>query len=117
MQDFRATRRVSESDGRTFLEAHKVCLVVNKGPKAGRTFDLTQPRITIGRADTAEIGLEDGKASRIHVVLTLNADAFELKDVNSTNGTWVNGRRVEACRLEDGDMIRIGDSLLRYVID
>ena len=70
---------------------------------------------TIGRAARADFIVDAPLVSRVHCRLTAGADALEVKDLDSTNGTFVNGERVtEPRRLEPGDVVRVGDSDLRY---
>ena len=68
---------------------------------------------TIGRVDGATVILpEDEQVSRVHATITRDASgAIRIED-SSTNGTYVGGKRIEASRLADGDVIRVGDSLL-----
>lgn len=68
---------------------------------------------TIGRADTCDLTLQDGKASRQHARIERREDNFWLVDLGSSNGVFVNEQRItEAALLAPGDQIRIGDSLL-----
>ncbi len=71
--------------------------------------------ITLGRED-CEVVLAGNTArvSRSHATVTREDGAVYLKDIGSTNGTFVNGRLIENCILQDGDEIRIGDFSLTY---
>ena len=73
---------------------------------------LAQGATTIGRVEGASIMLaSDGQVSRIHATITRAAGALRIAD-SSTNGTFVGGKRVTEAPLRDGDVIRVGDSLL-----
>ncbi|MEO5740439.1 MAG: FHA domain-containing protein [Vicinamibacterales bacterium] len=63
---------------------------------------------TIGRSPGAEFIVDAALVSRLHCQLTATADALEVKDLNSTNGTFVNGKRVKAAELRDGDKLSVG---------
>ena len=64
---------------------------------------------TIGRAPRADFIVDALMVSRVHCRVSVTSpDRLELKDLRSTNGTFVNGRRVEHARLAPGDLIRIG---------
>jgi pSer/pThr/pTyr-binding forkhead associated (FHA) protein len=64
---------------------------------------------TIGRAAGADFIVDAALVSRVHCRVTALADGqLELRDLDSTNGTFVNGNRVEVARLESGDRISVG---------
>ena len=63
---------------------------------------------TIGRSPGAEFIIEDALVSRVHCRLTATVDALEVKDLDSTNGTFVNGERVQTVELHDGDTLTVG---------
>jgi pSer/pThr/pTyr-binding forkhead associated (FHA) protein len=75
-----------------------------------RTFRLTQGAIrSIGRATGADFILDAALVSRVHCRLTVTGDGgLEVTDLESTNGTYVNGAKVAAARLADGDTLRVG---------
>ena len=93
-------------------------LRIEEGPGQGRTFVLSAGGVyTIGR-DGADIPLEDGKVSRKHAEIGLyGPGAWILRDLASTNGTSLNGRRVdEKTNLKHWDLIRVGDTRLRFAV-
>jgi pSer/pThr/pTyr-binding forkhead associated (FHA) protein len=63
---------------------------------------------TIGRSPGAEFIVDAALVSRLHCQLTATADALQVKDLDSTNGTFVNGRRVKAAELREGDRLSVG---------
>ena len=94
-----------------------VCLRVEEGVGAGTAINLSQGGVyTIGRENT-DLILEDEKVSRKHAELGLyGPGAYVLRDLASTNGTLVNGRRVsEKVKLQNGDLIQIGGTKIRFV--
>ena len=78
---------------------------------------LTKDRIVIGRQLDCEIHIDDLAVSGKHAtIITIMNDSF-LEDGGSTNGTYVNGSLVKKCPLKDGDMIGIGNHVLKYAKD
>ena len=93
-------------------------LTVLKSPSAeeGRELVLNAAPVTIGRARQNDLGLEaDEFASARHARFEPRRDGVWVEDVGSTNGTFVNGARLEEPRrLRPGDVVRIGDTDLRF---
>jgi transcriptional regulator with GAF, ATPase, and Fis domain len=91
-------------------------LYTPRTPTPGRTAPLFEgDACSLGRNVTApDVLLDDPCASRLHARIAWSAEqgAFRLEDAGSANGTFVNGVRVDAHTLADGDVLRIGDSLL-----
>ena len=87
-------------------------VLVVDGP--GTRHELSTGRNVIGRGTEADIRLPDTGVSRKHVDVVLDGGTATVEDLGSTNGTLVNGRRVSRHALSDGDVIRIGHSVLVY---
>ncbi len=87
-------------------------VLVVDGP--GTRHELSTGRNVIGRGTEADIRLPDTGVSRKHVDVVLDGGTATVEDLGSTNGTLVNGRRVSRHPLSDGDVIRIGHSVLVY---
>ena len=79
---------------------------------SSRTFSVDGRPLTIGRAPDNGLVLFDGRVSRHHARLYGRRGALLLADLGSTNGSWVNDRRVEEMALGEGDQIRVGDTIL-----
>jgi len=71
--------------------------------------------ITIGRDKAADIPVDDSKCSRIHCAIRYWDDIFILRDMHSSNGTFVNGNKIEVVQLHPGDVIKIGDTEIRVL--
>ncbi|MEO5666892.1 MAG: FHA domain-containing protein [Bdellovibrionota bacterium] len=92
----------------------KLALVADSGLNVGSVYPLSETRQVIGRRLDAAIPIDDGKASRDHALVDFRNGFFYLVDLGSTNGTYVNGRRVQhATRLSLGDHLRIGNSVFK----
>jgi hypothetical protein len=76
---------------------------------------LSRPITHIGRGLAADIRIADLRVSRRHAILAQRADCARVLDDRSSNGTFVNGRSVQGASLHDGDVIRVGPLVLRYV--
>ena len=78
------------------------------------THELGEDQITIGRLADNMIQIDDPSVSSHHAQLTLTGGDYHLKDLNSTNGTRVNGSTVAEAQLHDGDHVRFGKIETRY---
>lgn len=70
--------------------------------------------LTIGRVKGCELVLDDPKASRQHARLIVESSVVEIEDLDSSNGTLVNGKLIQRRMLRSGDVIQIGTSLITY---
>jgi hypothetical protein len=80
----------------------------------GRPIPVSTPVFVLGRGAEADLRLPDTGVSRRHAELHLQDGTVTLVDLSSTNGTTVNGRRVDRARLTDGDRIGVGATVLVY---
>ena len=87
------------------------------GSQPPKEWVLDSGRLVMGRLPTCEISLNDANASRQHAELVKREDGWWLVDLDSTNGTFVNGSLVKERRLGPGDRIQIGSSRLEFVTE
>lgn len=99
----------SEQTERTPIAGPRI--TIKKGVGAGTTFPLAK-KMLIGRSDTNQIVLKDTKVSRQHAELSWVKKQCTVKDLQSSNGVFINGERVQAATLHDGDQLQIGDFIL-----
>ena len=92
-------------------------LHVLSGVLEGKTFDLLEERVSMGRALDNVIRMEDGTISHHHAMMIQEGVEYSLRDLNSTNGTRVNGIRIVETKLHNGDAIRLGSVEMRYESD
>jgi hypothetical protein len=83
-------------------------LIVRAGAQAGDRFVLTGDVTTLGRHPKSSISLDDITVSRRHAEITRTPDGYQVADVGSLNGTYVNQERVDAAALRHGDELQIG---------
>ncbi len=107
-------RLLPVDEGLRLPDGIDVVLSVESGPQANKSFVLAQPRTVIGRKG-ADIALEDPEISRHHCVIEVRERNVNLKDLDSTNGTFFEGERARAVLLKEGALFRIGSSVIRVI--
>jgi pSer/pThr/pTyr-binding forkhead associated (FHA) protein len=85
------------------------------GGRSGEAFNVAGERMTIGRSPDAEVFLDDVTVSRNHALLVQRRDGLYIDDLGSLNGTYVNRRRIESHRLQNGDELQVGKYKLTYL--
>ena len=85
-------------------------LTISRGPGVGRRFDIGAAPVTIGRHVQCDIQVDDTWMSRRHARIAWTGTAYIIEDLESTNGTYINGERVGAPRaLKSGDLLQLGE--------
>jgi pSer/pThr/pTyr-binding forkhead associated (FHA) protein len=92
-------------------------LVLIKEDGSEASFPLIRDSYTLGRHRNNDIVISDPKASSFHARIDRSPDGFVLVDLKSRNGSWLNGKRVEAALLKTGDEVRLGMGRLIYKVD
>ena len=117
-----ATYRVDETGELVPVDVEQVvahegaALVIRAGGgRVGESFALGGERMTIGRRPDSDVFLDDVTVSRDHALLVRRGEDYYLDDLGSLNGTYVNRRRIESHRLEDGDELQVGKYKLTYL--
>jgi hypothetical protein len=88
-------------------------LTVRQGLTPGKVFELARDVITIGRDLKCDVVLNDPEISRNHTRLTAAGNGYQVEDLESTNGTFVNSQKVTAPRLlQPGDLVGLGENLV-----
>jgi type II secretory pathway predicted ATPase ExeA len=96
------------------LRVEAARLIVTSGRKHVAEISLNRPRMVLGRDDSCDISLDSMYVSRYQNLFMETADGWLLIDLSSTNGCFVNGRRVREHRLRDGDLIAVGQNLVGF---
>jgi signal transduction histidine kinase/pSer/pThr/pTyr-binding forkhead associated (FHA) protein len=89
-------------------------LFVIRGNDQGRRFELEEAIVRLGRDSSSPVQIHDTEVSRHHVELRRSNRDYVLSDLNSSNGTFINGRRVRQHLLASGDQIQVGSTLILY---
>ena len=112
--DERADRGRADGFGLDVGVEPRLEVIAAMGFEPGTTFDLSDGA-TLGRADSADIHVEDPFASSVHARIFPRSGFMHVEDMGSTNGTYLNGRQLrKPQQLKPADTIRIGDSEYRY---
>jgi pSer/pThr/pTyr-binding forkhead associated (FHA) protein len=91
-----------------------VTVSVHRRDRLLKTITLSDPIIRIGTDPRSQLCLQDATATRTHAIIEMKEEEGPtLIDLGSTAGTWVNGARVNRCRLRQGDQVRIGTTLIQ----
>jgi hypothetical protein len=96
-------------------KAGAALVVRSGGGRAGESFTVEGDRLSIGRTPDAAVFLDDVTVSRNHALIVRRRDGLYIDDLGSLNGTYVNRRRIESHKLEDGDEIQVGKYKLSYL--
>jgi diguanylate cyclase (GGDEF)-like protein len=85
------------------------------GPGMGARYALTDSPMVLGRGNDCDIRINDHSVSRRHARIQPGADGYYAVDLRSTNGTFVNDVPASICKLKDGDYLRVGNCIYRYL--
>lgn len=100
---------MAETEGR-----EGACMVVIRGDRLGARVDL-EGNVVIGRGVDADFQIASRSVSRSHCRISAREDGFWIEDLRSTNHTFVNDEMIEGCKLRDGDQIKIGKTVLKFL--
>jgi diguanylate cyclase (GGDEF)-like protein len=85
------------------------------GPGMGSRYSLADEPVVLGRGNDCDIRITDHSVSRRHARVQPGADGFYAVDLQSTNGTFVNDVPASMCKLKDGDYLRVGNCIYRFL--
>ncbi len=95
----------------------QITITVLAGPEQGHVFKIARPTTTLGRSNTCEVMITDPLVSRQHCQIILGMGGINLRDLGSTNGTFLNGTRVTESPLRNQDVISLGGTRLRFAVE
>lgn len=107
--------QVPESERLAMPVGKRVSLAILQGSDAGSIFPIEQPVFTIGRVE-ADATLNDSEVSRRHAQIELKGEVILLRDLKSTNGTYVNEQRITAVPIEHQSEFRVGSTTLMLIV-
>lgn len=94
---------------------HGACLVVIRGDRLGARVDLENCPVIIGRGVDADFQIASRSVSRSHCRILQREGRYWIEDLRSTNQTLVNDQRIDQHALKDGDQVRVGKSVLKFL--
>jgi hypothetical protein len=124
MENIGATRIYQEKDlGKTVIykpvEQRKPIygwLVVTEGPDAWKDFRIADEEVQLflGKGEECQLQLQDSKLEKIHASIRIKDGNLTITDFDTTAGTFVNDKTVTRIELQDGDTVKVGESVLRF---
>lgn len=91
-------------------------LLISQGEGAGRQIELKDTPLIIGRSSECDLRLLNRSVSRLHCRVWRDPGGYWLRDLNSTNKTYLNERPMVEARLKDGDLISVGGTILKFAV-
>ncbi len=110
----RDTQLLGLEEQKDIIFQRKCRLTVVEGPSKGKKMDLSGKTIRIGKRETNDLMVEDKTVSRNHLEIVAAEDSYLLRDLESTNGTFINDIRVKEAYLSPGDVIRLGNTRIEF---
>ncbi len=99
-----------------FPAGKRLSLAIIDGPDAGSVFRMEKPRVTVGRQG-ADLTLNDADTSRQHAAVEVRDNVYTLVDLQSTNGTLVNGQKIDgSVELQNHSEFQVGSSTLMLIV-
>src|SRR5215471_16437925 len=95
--------------------AKEACLVVIYGMELGKKYNLDSSSIILGRSSKSDIQIDQESVSRNHAKILNNGKSILIRDLGSTNGTYVNDELVDEHVLRDGDLVKIGRTIFKFL--
>jgi diguanylate cyclase (GGDEF)-like protein len=104
-----------EAFNRVTTTTDRACLVVIYGPELGKRAALGHGMFEIGRSSRSDLAIDQESISRHHARINFDGQCHVIEDLGSTNGTFVNDRNLKRSPLKDGDQVKLGRSILKYM--
>jgi two-component system, cell cycle response regulator len=98
------------------VEARDACLVVIYGDDLGRRIPLGGEPCVIGRSSKCDVEIDQESVSRNHARLSRGPGGYLARDLGSTNGTYVNDEQIDEVMLRDGDQIKVGRTIFKFIV-
>jgi two-component system cell cycle response regulator len=113
-QDTIVHAKVEETQGNV-PRRKDACLVVIYGQDLGRKYNIVGRELRIGRATTNDICLSQDAVSREHANIIVDEFGIKIRDNDSTNGTYINDNKIHEAYLRDGDLVKVGRSIFKFL--
>jgi two-component system, cell cycle response regulator len=96
-------------------DTRDACLVVIYGDDLGRRVPLGNEPCIVGRSSKCDVQIDQESVSRNHCRVSYNGKQYAIRDLGSTNGTYVNDELVDEVNLRDGDQIKVGRTIMKFI--
>jgi pSer/pThr/pTyr-binding forkhead associated (FHA) protein len=116
LDDQEVTKLGDEAKAKDLPEGTMIMLRVLEGQEVGRGYPLAKLPVTLGRDALCDVSIVDGRLSRQHSMIFYFNPDFYIKDLGSTNGTFVNTMRIKQQVLKNGDEIKIGSTRFEFIL-
>ena len=107
-------KQLERKDRDSLIIEHVVLLKILRGKHQGTICELGEDTVVAGRSEDTDLVIDDPSASRQHFEVISRMGSHVMRDLNSTNGTTVNGVKVAECRLSNGDIISVGNTEIGF---
>ena len=111
------TRDAGSAGRQGFLARNQVRLVLVSGAAVGQVFRLDRDRVVLGRGPGVDLAFVDPEMSRHHAALEISGDGLRIRDLGSTNGVALNGKRIQVADVKHGDRLVIGAQEFQLLIE
>lgn len=91
-------------------------LAVIMGANAGQIYTISKPRIVLGRGTESDVQLQDSEVSRRHAMLEIHLDEGKVSDLGSTNGTYVDGVRIQQATIFSNQEFSLGTTTVMFIV-
>jgi pSer/pThr/pTyr-binding forkhead associated (FHA) protein len=95
----------------------RASVVILEGPDSGQEYLLEKAVSVVGRMKGVDVLLSDSSVSRRHAAIEAEKGVFRLKDLGSTNGTLLSGKKIREGTIRHGDRFRVGNTTLQFVVE
>jgi len=112
-KDSPETRKMPSAGG----VRRRASVVILEGPDCGQEYLLEKAVSVVGRMKGVDILLSDSSVSRRHAAIEAEKGVFRLKDLGSTNGTLLSGKKIRESTIRHGDRFRVGNTTLQFVVE
>lgn len=102
-----------EGEEDTHIEKTTPYLMMYAEKNLGRRLDLTEAKITIGRSPEADIVIDDKRISKVHCTVQYSKGSIIVEDNNSTNGTYLNGQRIDKASVTASSLLQMGGTVMK----
>jgi diguanylate cyclase (GGDEF)-like protein len=91
-------------------------LIYPPGSELGKRYELGRAEVTIGRGADSTIQVDRDSVSRKHAKVIRSGSSWQVCDLGSTNGSYVNDAQITQCSLRDGDLVKIGNAIFKFLV-